>query len=176
MGNVKAFILVLLTGLFALTSVAVVAEDKVAVIDVNTAIFASAAAQARIKESVESADFVALKAKLDGASADFQALAKEAESKRLTWSQDEAAAHQKKMEYVKADAELASRKIQAEQQQLQQRVQQEFMPQLQVAIQEVVAEEGITVLIRQEAVIMAAPASNLTGKVIDRLNNPSKPE
>jgi outer membrane protein len=175
-GNVKAFILVLLTGLFALTSVHVVAEDKVAVIDVNTAIFASAAAQARIKESVESADFVALKAKLDGASADFQALAKEAESKRLTWSQDEAAAHQKKMEYVKADAELASRKIQAEQQQLQQRVQQEFMPQLQVAIQEVVAEEGITVLIRQEAVIMAAPASNLTGKVIDRLNNPSKPE
>ncbi len=176
MGNVKAFVLVVLGTLSTLTSMGAIAEGKVAVIDVNTAIFASAAAQARIKESVESADFVALKAKLDGASADFQALAKEAESKRLTWSQDEAAAHQKKMEYVKADAELASRKIQAEQQQLQQRVQQEFMPQLQVAIQEVVAEEGITILVRQEAVIMAAPANNLTPKVIDRLNNPSQPE
>ncbi len=39
---------------------------------------------------------MALKAKLEGASADFQALAKEAESKRLTWSQEEAAPIRKK--------------------------------------------------------------------------------
>jgi hypothetical protein len=60
-----------------------VAEAKIAVIDINSAIFASEPAQARVKQAIESADFVALKAKLEGASADFQALAKEAESKRL---------------------------------------------------------------------------------------------
>ena len=174
MGNVKAFVLVVLTSLSAATSVNVVAETKIAVIDINSAIFASEPARARVKQAVESADFVALKAKLEGSTADFQALAKEAESKRLTWSQEEAAAHQKKMEYVKADAELANRKIQAEQQQLQQKIQQEFMPQLQKVIGEIVKEEGITVLLRQEAVIIAASENNLTAKVIDRLNKSSK--
>ena len=46
----------------------------------------------------------------------------------MTWSQEEAQAHQKKMEYAKADAELAGRKIQAEQQQLQQKIMQEIGP------------------------------------------------
>ena len=174
MGNVKALVLVVLAGLSALISVSATAEAKIAVIDINSAIFASEPAQARVKQAIESADFVALKAKLEGASADFQALAKEAESKRLTWSQEEAAAHQKKMEYVKADAELANRKIQAERQQLQQNIQQEFMPQLQTAIQEIVKEEGITILLRQEAVITAAAENNLTPKVIDRLNKAAK--
>lgn len=174
MGNVKALVLVVLAGFSALVSLSAVAEAKIAVIDINSAIFASEPAQARVKQAIESADFVALKAKLEGALADFQALAKEAESKRLTWSQEEAAAHQKKREYVKADADLARRKIQAEQQQLQQNIQQEFMPQLQTVIQEIVKEEGISILLRQEAVITAAGENNLTPKVIDRLNKMAK--
>ena len=52
--------------------------------------------------------------------------AKEAETKRLTWSQEQAQSHQKKMEYVKADAELARQKIQAEQKQLEQQIMQEL--------------------------------------------------
>ena len=78
MGNVKAFVLVVLTSLSAATSVNAVAETKIAVIDINSAIFASEPARARVKQAVESADFVALKAKLEGSTADFQALAKEA--------------------------------------------------------------------------------------------------
>ena len=41
-------------------------------------------------------------------------------------------------------------------------------------IGEIVKEEGITVLLRQEAVIIAASENNLTAKVIDRLNKSSK--
>ena len=78
MGNVKALVLVVLAGFSALFSLSAVAEVKIAVIDINSAIFASEPAQARVKQAIESADFVALKAKLEGASADFQALAKEA--------------------------------------------------------------------------------------------------
>ena len=61
-----------------------------------------------------------------------------------------------------------------EQQQLQQNIQQEFMPQLQTVIQEIVKEEGISILLRQEAVITAAGENNLTPKVIDRLNKMAK--
>ena len=86
-----------------------------------------------------------------------QSLAKEAESKRMTWSQEEAQAHQKKMEYAKADAELAGRKIQAEQQQLQQSIMQELGPVAQQALQEVVQEEGVTILLRADAVMLGRP-------------------
>ena len=48
------------------------------------------------------------------------------------------------------------------------------MPQLQTVIQDVVKEEGITILLRQEAVITAAAENNLTPKVIDRLNKAAK--
>ena len=95
-------------------------EDKIAVIDMQQAMFASNYAQNIAKEASESADFVALRAKAESSAADLQTMAKEAETKRLTWSTEEAAEHQKKMSYTKADYDLAVQKIQGEQQQLQQ--------------------------------------------------------
>ena len=74
------------------------------------------------------------------------------------------------MEYATADAELEGRKIQGEQKQLQQRIMQQLGPKAQEALQEVIKEEGITILIRAESVLMSSPESNITAKVADRLN------
>lgn len=170
MGNMKALVVVVLASLFAVAPVSAVAADKIAVVDIARAIFGSKAAQESLKQAEQSADFVALKAKYEGSAADLQALAKEAETKRLTWSQEQAAEHQKKMEYAKADAELAGRKIQGEQKQLQQSIMQQLGPKAQEALQEVIKEEGVTILLRAESVLMSSPESNLTAKVADRLN------
>jgi outer membrane protein len=78
------------------------------------------------------------------------------------------------MEYAKADAELAGRKIQAEQKQLQQKIMQDLGPIAQQALQEIVTEEGVTILLRAESVMIASPESNLTAKVADRLNQKTK--
>jgi outer membrane protein len=78
------------------------------------------------------------------------------------------------MEYAKADAELAGRKIQSEQQQLQQQIMQEIGPLAQQALQEVVQEEGVTILLKIDSVLLAGPESNLTAKVADRLNKKSQ--
>jgi len=155
-------------------SLASTAADKIAVVDIASAIFSSNAAQESIKKAQTNADFVALKAKFEGSVADFQSLAKEAESKRLTWSQEQLQSHQKKMEYVKADAELARQKIQGEQKQLEQQIMQELGPMAQEAIQAVVTEEGVTILLRAESVLIAGQESNLTAKVADRLNKMTK--
>ena len=170
MGNMKALVVVVLASLFVVAPVSAVAAEKIAVVDIARAIYGSKAAQESLKQAEQSADFVALKAKYEGSAADLQALAKEAETKRLTWSQEQAAEHQKKMEYAKADAELAGRKIQGEQKQLQQRIMQQLGPKAQEALQEVIKEEGITILIRAESVLMSSPESNITAKVADRLN------
>lgn len=169
MSNLKALVLVV-ASMLSFASVTVVAETKIAVIDIQQAMFASDYAQNSVKASLESADFVALKAKAEGSAADLQAMGKEAETKRLTWSAEQVAAQQKKMSYAKADYDLAVQKIQAEQKQLQQQIMQELSPQFQEALTEVVQDEGITLLLRSESVIVASPENNLTAKVVDRLN------
>ena len=166
MSNLKSFVF-FLVGIFGTLSVAVSAQEKLAVIDIQSAMFASDYAQNSVKASLESADFVALKAKAEGSAADLQAMAKEAEIKRLGWSAEQSAEHQKKMSYSKADYDLAVQKIQGEQQQLQQKIMQELSPTFQQALSEVVAEEKVTVLLRAESVIIANPESNLTAKVVD---------
>ena len=174
MYNLKAVVLALVVVCSGTISMAAVAADKIAVVDIARAIFSSNTAQVRLKEAETGADFVALKAKYESSTADLQALAKEAESKRMTWSQEQALEHQKKMEYAKADAELAGRKIQSEQQQLQQKIMQEIGPMAQQALQEVVQEEGVTILLKIDSVLLAGPESNLTAKVADRLNKKSQ--
>jgi len=167
--NLKAFVL-LLVGVVSFSSVAVAAEDKIAILDVQQAMFASDYAQSRVKQSLESADFVALKAKAEGSAADLQAMSKEVEAKRLTWSADQAESHQKRMSYAKADYDLAVQKIQGEQKQLQQKILQDLSPTFQQALTEVIQEEGITLLLRAESVLSASAENNLTAKVVDRVN------
>lgn len=169
MRNLKTVVLVLVS-ILSLASVTVAAETKIAVIDIQQAMFASDYAQNSVKVAQESADFVALRAKAEGSAADLQSLGKEAETKRLTWSAEQVTAQQKKMSYAKADYDLAVQKIQGEQKQLQQQIMQELSPQFQEALAQVVQEEGITLLLRSESVIVASPENNLTAKVIDRLN------
>ena len=129
MRNLKTVVLVLVS-IVSLASVTVAAETKIAVIDIQQAMFASDYAQNSVKEAQESADFVALRAKAEGSAADLQSLGKEAETKRLTWSAEQVTAQQKKMSYAKADYDLAVQKIQGEQKQLQQKIMQELSPQM----------------------------------------------
>ena len=170
MGNMKALVVVVLVGLFVVAPVSAVAAEKIAVVDVARAIFGSKAAQESMKQADQRGDLVALKAKAEGSAADLQAMNKEAEGKRLTWSQEQAAEHQKKMSYAKADYDLAVQKIQGEQKQLQQEIMQDLGPKAQEALQEVIKEEGVTILLRAESVMMSSPESNITAKVADRLN------
>jgi outer membrane protein len=175
----KFFGLVTIVALMISQSLVVSADTasaKIAVVDARVAIFSSAAAQSALKTFEESADFISLKAKYESSSADFQAMAKEAETKRLTWSPEELAEHQKKMSYVKADAELAIQKISSEQKQLEQRVLHDLAPLVEQALQEIVKEEGITVLLRAESVLLATPEASITEKVANRIDAKSIPQ
>ena len=178
--QIKFFaLLVVLTTVPSMTQAAdAVSATKIAVVDARLAIFGSAAAQTAVKEFEESADFINLKAKYESSSADLQAMAQEAKTQRLTWSAEQLAEHQKKMSYVKADAELAIQKISAEQKQLEQRILQNLAPLVEQSIQEIVKEQGITLLLRAESVLLASPETSITEQVAERIDikSQSKPE
>jgi len=186
--NLKALMLMAVLSIFAVISVNTVASeeitvikeeiteevvidsDKIAVVDTDVAIFSSDTAQAKLKQVTESAGFLSLKATYDSSSADLQAMAKEAESKGLTWSQEQIAEHQKKMDYARADADLAIKKIKAEQQQLQKTIYKELSPLAGQALQEIVKEQGIAVLLRAEAVLFFDQKTDITARVKSRID------
>jgi outer membrane protein len=80
------------------------------------------------------------------------------------------------MSYVKADAELAIQKITAEQKQLEQRILQDLAPLVEQALQEIVKEKGISILLRAESVLLATPETSITKQVADRIDAKSKPQ
>lgn len=154
-------------------SAGALAETKIAVVDVARAIFSTEVAKKRQKEMQAGSEFSTQQAKYDSLAADMKALQKEVEGKAMTLSKEQAADYQKKMEYLRADLDLVSRKLQAEIQSLQNRIMQELQPKALEAVKELVTEEQITLLLQREAVISATPEMDLTSKLIDRLNNKS---
>src|SRR5690606_32803154 len=103
--------LILLAALF---SASVMAETKIAVVDLGAAIFGSDIAQSRQKELQGRSEYATLQAKYDSTAADIKALQKDAEAKSMTWSDDQKTEFQKKMEYLRADIELTARKLESE--------------------------------------------------------------
>jgi outer membrane protein len=148
----------------------VVAETRIAVVDVARAIFSTEIARQRQEEVQTGSEFATQQAKGDSLNADMKALQKEVSGKGMTLSPEQAAEYQKKMEYIRADLELVSRKIQAEMKELQNSILKELQPKALEAVKELVTEEEITLLLQREAVISADPAMDLTSKLIDRMN------
>ncbi len=170
MCSVKRLLLVVA----CMLSFSVLAEDNLAVIDVARAIFSTEVAKQRQEEMQSGSEFSSLQAKYDNIGADMQALQKEVEGKAMTLSQEKAAEYKKKMEYLRADLELVSRKLQAEIKELQNSIMQELQPKALEAIKELVEEGKITLLLQREAVISATPDKDLTGKLVERLNKKAR--
>jgi outer membrane protein len=157
---------------FAVTATA--AEGKIAVIDVGQAIFNTDVAKARLKQMQAASDYASLQAKYESTVADMQALKKDVDTNGLTWSSEKKAEIQKQMEFLRADLELTTRKVQADQKALQSSVMQELRPKAGEALQELVKDEGVKLLINSEAVITVSPELDLTAKLTDRLNKKTK--
>src|SRR5690606_4094119 len=100
-------------------------------------------------------EFTALRAKLESLVADINALQQTAEKDSMTWSEDKMAEHRKKVEYLRADYELATKKMQSEQQQVLQRVQQQLSPKIAPALEQLVKDKEIGMILNAQSVFHA---------------------
>lgn len=166
MGKMKSVVFALV----ALFSVGAMAQGKIAVCDVGAAIFQSDMAQARIKELGAQSNMSSLQAEMEGKRADAEALQKDKEANGMAWNDQQKADYAKNMEYIRADVQLIQRKMQAEQKALQQQIFQEVRPKALEQLDLLIKEEGVDVLLNREAVIWANTATDLTSKLVDRIN------
>lgn len=159
----------LIAAAMAFTSVAM-AADKVVVFNAQGAIMASDVAQQRVKELQASVEFSSMQAKFESLKSDLQNLDKEGKTNGMTWSQEQIAAHNKKIEYKQADLQLAAKKLQAEQSAAIQSIMQEIAPKAQEILKQLITAEGIGLVLDNKAALFATAEYDITAKVTDQLN------
>ncbi len=167
MGFTQKFVTVML---LSFASIAAFAQDKVVVFDPMGAVMATDAAKAKFDKLQKSADFAAGKAKVDGLKADIQALQASFQKDGLTWSAEQRAENDKKMQSLGADYQFQAKKLQTEQQQLAQQIMQEMGPKMEAVVKQLVESEKISLIVDSKAVMMAKPEIDLTPKVTQLLN------
>ena len=164
-------LLVVVMGLF---STPLLAETKIGVVDLAAVIFRSDIAQKRLQELQKGAEFSKLQAKYESTAADIKALQKDAEGKSMTWSDDQKVEFQKKMEYLRAEMNLTVGKLESESNAVQNSLIKDLQPKALEALQEMMTQEGISVIIRKEAAVIYKPELDITAKLTERLNSKTK--
>ena len=111
----------------------------------------------------DNAEFDKLKNEFDGLVKDFQ---KDA----AVMSQDQQLAARKKLASKQADLEHVTGKLQQAEQGAGQALLQEMAPKVQEVLREIIAAEGIGLLLQRASVIHADAGYSITAKVTDKLN------
>ena len=168
---------ILILTLVALVSTNVAAEQpimNIGIVAPDAALFNTEYALAEFKKIETSKEFSAMKSKFDSLLDEVKQLNTEMENKGMTWSAQQNEDAQKNMGFLRADIELIQKKLQSEQKALQSRVVKVMESKIQEALQEMIKDEGITLLLRKDAAIFGGENVDYTSKLIDRLNKKMK--
>lgn len=148
-------------------SFSAVAEARTAVVNFTSAVFNSTKAQQIISTAQEEPEFVNMRTRGETLEAEFQQLQDEFSKNELTWSDERKAEANQQAMIMRQEQEHISRT-------LNQYIQSSVMSELQTpaaeALDELIKDEKITILISAEAVLMAAPETDLTEKLVQRIN------
>jgi outer membrane protein len=172
----KIILASLATILFAM-SAATQAQGKIAVLDIERAIYNSDAAKARIEAFNAQADTVASNKTMERLQQDGQKLVEKLRAEEAILSPEQKAEMQKKIQGIQSDMQYEAKKMQQAQGELVANIQRELGPNLGKVIDEIVKEEGIGLLMTQPQVpqlkqlfLYVDTGYDITAKVTDRLN------
>ncbi len=168
--NIKKLLVVI-----ALMGVANLAfAGKVAILNHERAMMATMKAKQATEQLNARPQYAEMMAQIESLQADLKALAKESESKGMTWSAEQTAEHRKKMEYIQADLQLAVKKIQSEQATVLTKLGQDFQPKMKGILDKIMKQEGIDIILRPDAAYLYVPAIDITEKVTAELDKAVK--
>ncbi len=154
-------------------SAGVVAQGKIAVVNLQEAILQTDEAQKRLNQIRNEKDYKDDKSEFDRLKKEFDGLVKKFQKDAAVMSQDQQLASRKKLASKQADLEHVAGKLQQAEQAAGQTLLQEMSPRVQEVLRELIATEGIGLLMPQTSVIHADPGYNVTAKVTDKLNQAS---
>lgn len=146
------------------------AQGKIAVVNVQEAILQSDQAQQRLAEVRAQEDYKSDKDEFDRLQQELEQLVQEFQKDAAVMSQEQQLAARKRLASKQADLEHVTGKLQQAEQATGQSLLQEMAPMVQEVLRELIATEGIGLLLQRTSVIHADPGYSITAKVTDKLN------
>lgn len=146
------------------------AQGKIAVVDLQEAILQTDLAQKRLTEIREQSDYKSDKAEYDRLKKEFDELVKKFQKDAAVMSQEQQVAARQKLASKQADLEHVTGKLQKTEQGAGQALLQEMAPRVQEVLRDLIASEGIGLLLQRASVIHADAGYSITAKVTDKLN------
>ena len=146
------------------------AQGKIAVVDLQEAILQTDQAQKRLADARNQDDYKADKAEFDRLKKEFDEIVKTFQKDAAVMSQEQQLAARKKLASKQADLEHVTKKLQQAEQGAGQNLLQEMAPKVQEVLRELIAADGIGLLLQRTSVIHADAGYSITAKVTDKLN------
>lgn len=150
------------------------AQGKIAVVDLQEAILQTDQAQKRLADIRNQGDYKADKAEYDRLKKEFDGIVKKFQKDAAVMSQEQQVAARQKLASKQADLEHVTGKLQKTEQGAGQALLQEMAPRVQEVLRELIAAEGIGLLLQRASVIHADASYSITAKVTDKLNQSPK--
>ena len=145
-------------------------EMRVALFDERAALLQTNLARTKIEELEADRSYKEDIEELQSIEAERQKLQERVTRDRETLSTDEQREIATRAANLQADAEHTQKKVLARQQGMLRQVGQELGPQMEKALQDVIDEDGITLLLPVTNILYAHESHNITNKVVERLN------
>ncbi len=143
---------------------------KVVVFDHEEALLKTKLAQTKIEALKAKPDYAQMLAQAESLRVDLESLSKEANSKGMTWSNEEKADHRKKIEYVQADLKLAAQKLQAENSAVIKAIITEMQPKLEKVLTKFIESENVDLILRRQVSYITKPSADITSQITTELD------
>ena len=161
---------VALTCVFLAAPALALAQGKIAVVNVQEAILQTDQAQKRLADVRAEDDYKSDKAEFDRLNDEFQEMVKKLKTDMAVMSQEQQVAARQKLTSKQGDLEHVTGKLQQAEQAAGQAILQEMSPKVQEVLRDLIATEGIGLLLQRNSVIHADAGYSITAKVTDKLN------
>lgn len=146
------------------------AQGKIAVVNLQEAILQTDEAQKRLAAVRNGDDYKADKAEFDRLKEEFDTLVAGFQKDAAVMSQEQQVSARQKLASKQGDLEHVTGKLQKAEQGAGQTLLQEMAPKVQEVLRDLIATEGIGLLLQRDSVIHADAGYSITAKVTDKLN------
>lgn len=159
---------VLIVGL--MLSGAALAQSKVAVFNLQAAIMTTEVAKTKVNALKTSSEYAQLQSSVEAIRAEVQKLAEDAQKNGMTWSDDQKNEAQRKINFKRSDFETTVKKLQAMEAQVGQEIQKTMAPKAKAALEAIIKEQSLDLVLDSNSAYYAGPNSDLTQAVVKRMN------
>lgn len=162
-----AFVCVTLVTLVASSAQA----QKIAVVDIQLAILNSTFGQAQLNLLNNDPAFAEMVASVRSLQADIDGLDNEARSQASNWNNERFQQYTRTRQFKVADLQLVTQKIQSERERVIGEIIEVMNDRALAALEAIISEQQITLLLRESAVYHADNIHNVTGLLVEKLAN-----